>query len=483
MGDRSAIPQSALLGRLLLHAAARPDAPAYRQYPTGQLTYRQLADRVCSLAALLREKLPAGAVVILSSASHLNFPIAFLGILAAGCTAFPVSAESADPELLRAARDSRAVAVIGDERAIRIVQAAVAFALPIDSIPGTACQVPLLSGDLLLASSGTTGLPKIARRRGASIDAVAEAMATMIGFRPSDRVLMTVPLSHSYGLEHGLLAPIWAGSCVHLCRGLDLAVIRPELEAGITIFPGVPSTFEMLATFPGEPPLTPHLRLAYAAGGPLPESVFDAFLARFHIPVTQLYGATEIGSVTYNAPDEPFAAKSVGRPMSGVAIRILPVDEAAAPLAPLAQGQIAVRAPSMFSEYCSEPAPLIDGYFPTGDLGYVDTDGRLFVTGRIKLLIDIGGMKVNPLEVEAILNQHDGVMESIVIPLKQSDTVNRLKAIIIPRDAKRPPAFDDLRQLARHHLASYKIPRHFELREALPRSSTGKVLRHLLEMQ
>ena len=137
----------------------------------------------------------------------------------------------------------------------------------------------------------------------------------------------------------------------------------------------------------------------------------------------------------------------------------------------------------MFSEYLSEPAPLIDGYFPTGDLGYLDPDGRLFVTGRIKLLIDIGGMKVNPLEVEAILNQHESVMESIVIPLQQSDTVNRLKAIIIPRDAKRPPTFGDLRQLARHHLASYKIPRHFELREALPRSSTGKVLRHLLEMQ
>jgi acyl-CoA synthetase (AMP-forming)/AMP-acid ligase II len=483
MDDLSFIPQSALLGRLLMHASARPEAPAYRQYPNDVLTYRQLSDRVSSLAHVLRQNLPPASVVLLCSPSMLAFPIAFLGILAAGCTAFPVSAESADPELLRAAADSSAKAVIGDARAIGLLKPSIAFTVSIDALPDAIHQVTFASGDLLLASSGTTGLPKIARRTAFSIDAVAQAMAEMIDFRAGDRVLMTVPLSHSYGLEHGLLAPIWAGSCVHLCRGLNLQIIWPELESGVTIFPGVPSTFEMLATFPGNPPPAPQLRLAYAAGGPLPRSVFDAFAARFGVRVTQLYGATEIGSVTYNSPDEPFDSASVGRPMKGVDIRILPVAEDLSSSSPTNQGHIAIRAASMFREYLNEPAPLIDGFFPTGDLGYIDSDGRLFVTGRIKLLIDIGGMKVNPLEVESVLKQHPDVRDCIVVAMKQSDTVNRLKAIILTKDAQRTPSFDQLRRLAREQLAPYKIPRHFELRDQFPRSATGKILRHLLETQ
>ncbi len=188
-----------------------------------------------------------------------------------------------------------------------------------------------IMSDLLLQSSGTTGEPKILRRSGESLNAVAPAMVEAIGFRPDDRVLMTVPLTHSYGLEHGLLAPVWAGSAVHLSGLMQISAILPELR-NATILPGVPSTFEMLAAS-SEIVAAPKMRMAYSAGGPLPRSVFDAFGARLGVRVCQLYGASEIGSVTFNGPADPFDPASVGRAMRGVSIRVLE-----------GSGEIAIRA-------------------------------------------------------------------------------------------------------------------------------------------
>jgi acyl-CoA synthetase (AMP-forming)/AMP-acid ligase II len=411
--------------------------------------------------------------------------------------------------LLRAAADAGAIAAIGDARTVQLLAPLLRRVIPIEQLragPGPQAQTlypnseeaaapgqsgpawmgpgagsKLRSGDLLLQSSGTTGLPKIVRRSGDSLDAVARGSAESVGFRPDDRVLMTVPLTHSYGLEHGVLAPIWAGSCVHLCRGLNLPVIVPELIAGgITLFPGVPSTFEMLAGVAEAGLTMPSLRTAYAAGAPLPRPVFDAFAERFGIRVAQLYGASEIGSVTFNPPGDDFDPASAGLPFNGVSIRILHPDTNAA-LPTGAEGQVAVRAASMFSGYLNAPADLIDGYFATGDLGRLDAAGRLFITGRIKLLIDVGGLKVNPLEVEAVLAEHPAVAACVVVPVQQSQTVFRLKAIIAPRHPAAPPAASDLRRFAQSRLAAYKVPRLFEVRDSLPRSATGKILRHLLE--
>jgi acyl-CoA synthetase (AMP-forming)/AMP-acid ligase II len=383
--------------------------------------------------------------------------------------------------LVRAAQRSSAVAVIGHQRACSILSSLPSW--DIDSL-GQQNPHPTLSGNtgrgtessLLLQSSGTTGLPKIVRRSNKSLDAVSAAMAEAVDFRPTDHVLAAVPLTHSYGLEHGLLAPVWAGSRVHLCRGLDLPSVVGELEKGdITLFPAVPAMFEMLAAVADAPPVM-SLRTAYSAGAPLPASVIDRFNARFGVRVAQLYGATEIGSVAFNNPhEEPFDPASVGRPMRGVDIRILDPSSDG-------QGHVAIKADSMFDGYLKEGAELIDGYFPTGDLGRVDDRGRLFITGRLKLLIDVGGMKVNPLEVESVLCRHPSVGDCVVVPVRQSETVFRLKAIVTPRPGGARPAPADLRTFAKSHLSAYKVPRLFEVRDDLPRSPTGKVLRHLVEV-
>jgi acyl-CoA synthetase (AMP-forming)/AMP-acid ligase II len=496
-----------LIEQFRRRAREAPDVLALRQAgspttPERRVTRGELVAWIDALAARLMADTRPGDVVLICSPNRPEFSATFLAALSVGLRAFPVAPELAEPELISAATRSGATAIIGEATALDVLRGHVRTSIQIDTVaqPPRATTPPdttsnflknirMEAGGLLLLSSGTTGQPKIVFRDAASLDAVSEAMAMAVGFRESDHVLACVPLCHSYGIEHGLLAPTWAGSAVHLTRGFDLRVALRELSgSGATIFPGVPFMFEMLAEHGGRNgAVFPWLRRAYSAGAPLPNAVAQAFRQHLGVTVSQLYGATEIGSVTYADPDLPgFDPASVGRAMKGVSIRILAPDarDASSPLPTGEQGHVAVSAESMLHSYLGDEQPpaTIGGYFPTGDLGRLDELGNLTITGRIKLLIDVGGLKVNPLEVEQVLAEHPAVATCVVVPVRVSETVSRLKAIVTPRpDAPGPPEPASLRALARSRLAGYKVPRVFEVRDRLPTSATGKILRHLVE--
>jgi acyl-coenzyme A synthetase/AMP-(fatty) acid ligase len=422
-----------LFERVRRHARAAPDRIAYVEVASDRaLTYAELVERVESFSDA-----PPTDVVTLRSANRFEFPIQFLALLTRGRTVFPISIELADVEVANLQRQTNDLR--GD-------------------------------GSMLLASSGTTGIPKIVRRDARSLDAVSRNMVDAIGFTPKDQVLAAVPLTHSYGVEHGLLAPLWAGSTVHLVDGMDWPVITKALR-NVTIFPAVPSMIEMLADCPDRSLAMPNLRSVYSAGGPLPRAVHDRFTDRFGLRVGQVYGMTEIGSVTFNSPSrEPFEPASVGHAMNNVSIRVL--DD----------GEIVVRAPSMLSNYVNDDTPLVDGHFRTGDVGHLDEHGRLTITGRARLLIDTGGLKINPLEVESVIGLHPDVRECVVVPVKQSETVHRICAVIVARDEFAPPSTESIRAFAKERLAAYKVPRMVQFRASLPRTATGKLQRHLVEV-
>jgi acyl-coenzyme A synthetase/AMP-(fatty) acid ligase len=453
-----------LLAQIHAHARRSPDQLAYRLVQrcapdAAATTYSQLAQQVNHFACRVRDAVAPGSVVILRCPNTVEYPAMFLGILAAGCNVFPISPEAAKDEVRRAAEIARAAGIALADGTIETLASIDAPEIVRNGGPG-----------LLLQSSGTTGRPKIVFRSATSIDAVSRNMVRAIDFLPSDNVLATVPLCHSYGLEHGLLAPLWASSSVHLVQGLDLHLIIQLLaEQRITLLPGVPSMYEMMASV-GDSAQIPSLRKAYSAGGPLPRSVFERFLERFGHRIGQLYGATEIGSVTFSDPTcDDFDPSSVGRPMEGVEIEI--ADE-----------QVQIMAPSMFSGYVDERTDLSNGgFFATGDLGRITERGDLVITGRAKLLIDVGGLKVNPIEVEDVLSQHPAVAECVIVPIKLSETVSRIKAAIAAHDPNNPPSADELRSFVRERLAGYKVPRVIEFRESLPKSPTGKILRQLLQ--
>ncbi|HET6246212.1 MAG TPA: class I adenylate-forming enzyme family protein [Tepidisphaeraceae bacterium] len=487
-----------LIENLHSHARKNPGAIAIRQIiPENKqtTTWEALRDRAAALSKKLSAALPDGAVVMLCSANRAEFTAAFLGVLSAGMHVFPIATDIASPELSSAAGRSGAVALIcigqpalaaGNVFSRRrempeCAPDALFYDLP--AFPSRTFDGP----GLLLLSSGTTGRPKIVRRDGGSLDAVSRNMVDAIGFSAPDIVLAAVPLCHSYGMEHGLLCPIWAGSTTHLYDRFDLPAALAELSAGsVTVFPGVPFMFETLAGGAGDAPLGPlKLRRAYSAGGALPRSLFDAFAAKFGVSIAQLYGATEIGSVCFNDPAiVPFDPASVGRAMQDVSIRILDAGhpDIARPLPSGVEGHVAIAGPSMLAEYVDgDPPELLAGHFLTGDLGRRDESGALTITGRIKLLIDVAGRKVNPLEVEQVMRSHPTVGDCVVVPLRVSQTLCRLRAVVTPARPDEIPTVADLRQFARAHLSAYKVPRIFEIRASLPRSAAGKILRNVVE--
>ena len=479
-----------LLERLAQHARTRPDAIAVREAgeaPRRVLSWRALHDAAAQLAGSLRDAQPE-PVVIVSAPNRLELLVALLAGLAADGAVLPVSPELPAAQLREAAARAGATVAIGGAAALTALEDSVKTRIATEAIAlqPSGARADLTSagtrGALLLLSSGTTDVPKLVRREAAALDAMAHSCQTAIGVAPDDVMLLAIPLHHSYGIDQGLLTAIFAGCRVELHGGFDLARVRASLrDDAVTLLPAVPFLFDVLARGKLE---APSLRKAISAGGPLPLSVFEAFRRTTGIAIGQIYGSTEFGSVTYGDPDaEDFAPESVGRPLAGVAIRILdPGDPRLdAPLAAGEEGQVAVAAPSMLSAYVGEAAPPTrDGFFVTGDLGRLDAAGRLTLTGRTALLIDVAGRKVNPLEVEAALAGHPRVAEVAVVPIPYSRTVGRMKAVVVPAGSGEVRA-DELRAFLRERLAAWKIPRRFEFLATLPRSPAGKVLRRELE--
>jgi long-chain acyl-CoA synthetase len=480
-----------VLTRLADHAAQRANQIAVREVgpgAAGALTYAQLHDRVQAAAGQLQTRLGPGDVAILFTGNRVEFFVAALAVWSAGGALMPVHTSIADAELSAAIARTKARLLLTDRRCARTISSNVEQ-MDLETLGasrgGSLAIDRADTARLLLQSSGTTGLPKIAVRPPQAIDAVARNVANATHLTPDDRIFAAIPICHSYGVENGFLAPIWAGATTYLCDGLDLQTAFEQLGGGATVFPGVPFMFEVLQS--SNPQSAIHnpqsLRLSYSAGAPLPARVAEAFAAKFGVKVGQLYGASELGSLTFEDPAAGDAdPRSAGFPMDGVRILILDPDnpDPQSALAPGEEGHVAIHAPSMLDRYLEEPAPIVRGYFLTGDLGRVSPQGRLTITGRLKHLIDIGGQKVNPAEVELTLKQHPAVAECVVVAVPVTQTVNRLKAIVTP-SGRVPLEESDLRAFARERLAGFKVPRAIEVRESLPRSPTGKILRRELE--
>jgi acyl-CoA synthetase (AMP-forming)/AMP-acid ligase II len=487
---------SLLLRRLEAHARSRPDALAIREVGESgeerQATWRQLRDASASLASQVRRRAVASPTVLVSSPNRIELLVAMLGGLWADACVMPVSPDLPRRELVATARRYGASLAIGEGEALAVLADTVAERIESDALTvgsrADACEPAQGDGgSLLLTTSGTTGAPRLVRRDAPALDAVGTACARTIGIDEADVMLAMVPLHHSYGIDQALLTAVVAGCAIELHRRFDPVRARLALlERGISILPAVPVMFDALARHSKLPIRVPRLRRAYSAGSPLPRRVFDQFERAFGVGIGQIYGATEFGSVTFNDPDgddrDPEAA---GRPMQGVQIRILdPRDpDPERPAASGSEGQLAVASPSMMSAYVGEARPPTErGFLLTGDLGRLDAAGRLRLTGRLRLLIDVGGIKVNPAEVESVLVRHPAVREAVVLAVPFSDTTARLRALVVPEPGceVRP---DELRRFAREHLIHYKVPRIIEIRTNMPRSPTGKILRKALESE
>ena len=357
--------------------------------------------------------------------------------------------------------------------------------------------LPFESIVLYQYSSGSTGRPKKVCRTQKNLYHEVRNFAESVKVTPSDNILCTVPLYHAHGLSNCLLAAT--------CNGATLVILEQSTQNGvsvevpfvfkcprilelikaekITVFPGVPYIFNSLA----ETPVSVQadlstLKLCFSAGNFLEKDVFDKFLKRFGVPVRQLYGCTEAGAMCINLDGNPEQTwDSVGTPLKNVEIKI--IDEQGNELLVGQSGEVVIKSQAITNGYYNMPdlnqQAFKDGAFFTGDLGKLDEAGRLNITGRKKILIDTGGRKVDPIEIEDILSTHPQVKEAVVVGVKGIHAGEFVKAVII---LKEPEQCDEqeIFSYCKERLAEFKVPKIVEFRDEIPKSPLGKILRKAL---
>jgi long-chain acyl-CoA synthetase len=455
------------------------------------ITYGELDARARHVAgALAKEGLRVGDRVALIGDNSVDLVAAWLGAFAAGLVVLPLPPMSAPPEITARVRHARCRAVIADDACATRVHEAVpelprfapaalgAFETPVS----VAQDLPSDALAMLLYTSGTTGAPRGVMITHASlITHTASIVHHVLALGREDVVAGFLPLSHSYGVRMTLLAPFYAGARTVLLprfnarRALDVA--RRE---GVTWWPMVPTMASAIGR--ERDAHVASLRFVTSAGAPLSPEVRERAEAALACPVRDAYGMTEatFTSLDVPGPDEDAGVGTVGRPVPGVEVVILSEDGLASASGTL--GEIAVRGQNVTAGYFEDEAATRaaltpEGFFRSGDLGYLDTRGRLIVVDRIKDLIVRGGFNVVPAEVEAVLARHQHVLEVAVVGIPDTHLGEEIVAVV---HAAQTISTRELDEFVRASLSPTKVPRRYAFVQTLPVGSSGKIMRRVL---
>ncbi len=330
---------------------------------------------------------------------------------------------------------------------------------------------------IYLYSTGSTGEPKRVARTHFNLSALAYNYSDTIDLTHRDKLLLVIPMFHTYGFGN-FIGAIKAGAAIYLLEKFNRNKVVELIESeSITILPCVPSMLDILAdTFLPEPRDLSSLRLLISAGAPLSKESFFKFYKKFGVYPRQLYGSTETGAISINlSEDIENAYNSVGVPLKNVEVKIFREN---------GSGVDTVKSPSMTTGYYrlgeETKKSFRGGYYFTGDLGRMDGEGRIYITGRKKLFINVGGNKVDPVEVENFLAAYPKVKEAVVIGVQESQSGEVVKAFIVPKE-RLDIDVKEIYDYCRGKIADFKIPRLIEFRREIPKSPLGKVLRNRLK--
>jgi malonyl-CoA/methylmalonyl-CoA synthetase len=327
----------------------------------------------------------------------------------------------------------------------------------------------------LLYTSGTTGRSKGAMLSHANLASNALALHQAWGFRPGDTLLHALPIFHVHGLFIALHCILLNGGPTLWLERFDDAAVLAALPRA-TVMMGVPTFYTRLLANPAfTREAAAHVRVFICGSAPLLESTFAEFEERTGQRILERYGMSEAAIITTNPLDGPRVAGSVGFPLPGVSLRISGGQET---------GVIEIKGPSVFSGYWRMPEKTAeeftpDGWFKTGDVGRVDADGRVWISGRAKDLIISGGYNVYPKEIEMAIDELPGVQESAVVGVPHPDFGEAVTAVVVPR-AGATIAETDIIATLRGRLANFKVPKRVYVVGELPRNAMGKVQKNVL---
>jgi malonyl-CoA/methylmalonyl-CoA synthetase len=438
--------------------------PAFLLSDGSQVSYGALETGAGRVAARLKaEGVQPGDRVAMQAEKSVEGVMLYLGVLKVGAVFLPLNAAYTPSEVDYFRQDAEPKLLITD---------------PADFLAGApaaplAETVARVSADLaaIVYTSGTTGRSKGAMLSHGNLAANALALYDAWGFSPDDVLLHALPIFHVHGLFVALHCA-FLGGCpmVWLPKFVDAEVLAGLERA--TVMMGVPTFYTRLLAAPGfGRESIGRVRVFISGSAPLLESTFAEFEARTGQRILERYGMSEAAIITSNPLHGERIAGSVGYPLPGVELRIGGGDET---------GVIQIRGPSVFSGYWRMPEKTAeeftaDGFFITGDVGRRDPDGRVWISGRAKDLIISGGYNVYPKEVELVLDEMDGVVESAVIGLPHPDFGEGVVAVVIGEAEEA-----ELIAAARAQLAAFKTPKRILFVGELPRNAMGKVQKNLL---
>jgi acyl-CoA synthetase (AMP-forming)/AMP-acid ligase II len=498
-----------VLGR----AAERGDSPALIDGVDGTtLTYAQLDQAHRRLAAAFAEAgVRKGDVLALHSPNTIAFPTVFYAATRAGASVTTVHPLATPEEFAKQLRDCAASWIVtisplldsarqaaelaGGVREIFVCDSAPGHRSLIDLL-GTTAPEPQIDIDpvtdvaALPYSSGTTGTPKGVMLTHRSIATNLAQLAPSMPMGPGDRILAVLPFFHIYGLTALMNAPLWQGATVVVLPRFDLDTFLAAIEKyRITSLYVAPSIVLALAKHPAVARFDlSSLKYVISSAAPLDAALAAACSRRLGLPpVGQAYGMTELSPGTHVVPlaAEKAPPGTVGKLIAGTEMRILSLDDPSEDLGVGEAGEIAIRGPQVMKGYLGHPdatAAMIDpdGWLHTGDVGYVDADGWLFVIDRVKELIKYKGFQVAPAELEALLLTHPGIADAAVIGVYNEDNNEVPHAYVVRQPSATDLSEGEVMMYVAERVAPYKRVRGVTFIEDVPRAASGKILRREL---
>lgn len=503
---------------------AHGEKPAF-DYRERKILYRELgamADRFA--AALLSMGLGKGGRIALYLPNSPFHPIAFFGAMRAGATVVHLSALDVERTLVHKLFDSgtrtlvtanfpgilpmaqKLLAaghvdrlIVGDEafwgpapfppEAFTESDRVIAFMrlLRDQAIPRAWPPVAADDVALLQYTGGTTGLPKAALITHANLTAAASMYATWYDPQTEvepggDRVICVLPLFHMYALSAVMIAHLRRGNELLLRIRFDVESVLRDIEVKrATLFPGVPTMWIALVSLPGiEKRDLSSLRQCGSGGAPLPVEIAERFERLTGMKLRNGWGMTETSPAgtgfAAGGPDKP---GSIGLPLPGIVMQVVAVDDSRRMLAPGEIGEFRIKGLNVTKGYWNRPeetaASFADGFFLTGDMGYMDEDGYFFLVDRKKDMIISGGFNVYPGVIEFAIYEHTDVEEVTVIGIPDDYRGEAAKAFIKMRNGAVPLTLDALREFLTDKVGRHEMPKELELRDALPRTPVGKL--------
>lgn len=338
---------------------------------------------------------------------------------------------------------------------------------------------------VILYTSGTTGVAKGAELTQSNVLLNALISQSVMRLSAEDINMATLPLFHTFGQTVNMNTTVQSGGTLLLVPRFEPSIVLQLIEKHkVTLFAGVPTMYIALLHCKQQADVS-SLKVGISGGASMPGEVISSFEKKFGVPILEGYGLSETSPIVcFNHLDEERFVGSVGQPFQGVEVRIVDLDGNEVPTGE--EGEIIVRGHNVMKGYINRPeetkASMKNGWFHTGDIARQDKRGNVFIVDRVKDIIIRGGFNVYPREIEEVFMTHPDVAMVAIIGIPHTEYGEEIKAYVVLKEDHYIEA-DELQAWGKEQCAAYKYPRHVEIREALPISATGKILKKNLKAE